>query len=129
MQIEPVSIDDICQASLLFVREQALKNAGRFLSDGLAEAVKIEGGMPVSLHLISIPQYLDFLEDSTPYEPWKFEADYCALIADAAETHFDDHLSQIQVPVFNVAAAGGVGELSVYGTTLLGSTDVSHLIV
>lgn len=81
------------------------------------------------LQLLSIPQYLDFLEDSTPYEPWRFEADYCALMSDAAETPFDDHLAQIQVPVPNVAAAGGMGELSIYGTTLLGSSDVSHLIV
>jgi hypothetical protein len=89
----------------------------------------LESGIPTSLTHLSTPQLLDFLEASVPYEPFLFEADYCAVLTDAAETPYDDHLAQIQVPVFNVAAAGGFGELSKYGTTLLGSNDVTHLIV
>jgi len=89
----------------------------------------LESGIPTSLTHVSTPQWLDFLEASVPYEPFLFEADYCAVLTDAAETPFDDHLAQIQVPIFNVAAAGGFGELSKYGTTLLGSSDISHLIV
>jgi hypothetical protein len=89
----------------------------------------LESGLPISLTHVTTPQWLDFLEASVPYEPFLFEADYCAVLADAAESRYDDHLAQIQVPIFNVAAAGGFGELSKYGTTLLGSSDISHLIV
>lgn len=42
---------------------------------------------------------------------------------------YDDHLSEIVVPVFYVGAAGGFGEYGVYTTTLLGSSDVSSLVV
>jgi len=92
-------------------------------------AAKLEEGLPTDLQLMTIPQWLDFLEASVPYEPWKFEADYCAFFADAGETAFDDHITEIAVPIFNVAAAGGIGEISRYGTTLLGSSDITHLIV
>ena len=113
------------QAALLFAGGQVFGEGSTFHYI----AAKLENGMPVSLHKISIPQWLDFLEASVAYEPWKFEADYCALFADASETKFDDHVAEITVPIFNVAAAGGIGELSRFGTTLLGSSDITHLIV
>lgn len=42
---------------------------------------------------------------------------------------WDDHLAEITVPVLYVGAAGGFGEAGVYTTTLLGSSDVSVLLV
>ncbi|MEE4311609.1 MAG: hypothetical protein V2J62_07035 [candidate division KSB1 bacterium] len=89
----------------------------------------LEEGMPVDLNLVTLDQWLDFLESAPVYEPYLFEAEYAAVFSDAADLPFDDYLSQIDVPILNVAAAGGIGELSKYGTGLLGSTDVEHLIV
>jgi len=42
---------------------------------------------------------------------------------------FDDNYHLIDVPIFNVCPAGGFGELSIYGTTLMGSTDVTNHII
>lgn len=88
----------------------------------------LESGFPVALQLVTNEQWFDFLENAVPYEPLLFEADYSALLSDAVDVPFDDHFSEIEVPIFNVAAAGGIGQLSVYGTTLVGSSDVTHLI-
>ena len=45
------------------------------------------------------------------------------------DSPWDDHLAEITVPVFYVGAAGGFGAPGIYNTTILGSTDVSHLVV
>lgn len=89
----------------------------------------LENGFPVGLQLVTNEQWFDFLENAVPYEPLLFEADYSALMSNAVEVPFDDHFSEIEVPIFNVAAKGGIGQLSVYGTTLVGSSDITHLIV
>jgi hypothetical protein len=39
------------------------------------------------------------------------------------------HLADITIPVFNLAVAGGFGATSIYSTTLLGSRDVTTLLV
>ena len=44
-------------------------------------------------------------------------------------TPFDDHLNDITVPVLYVGAGGGFGRNGLYTLTLLGSQDVSSLIV
>ena len=92
-------------------------------------AGNLEDGLPTSLQLVTNEQWFDFLESAPPYEPLKFEADYAALMTDVVDVPFDDHLSKIEVPIFNLAAAGGGGDLSIYGTTFLGSDDITHLIV
>ena len=48
---------------------------------------------------------------------------------DAIDVPFDDHLGDVRVPTLNLAAAGGIGQASVYSTTLLGSPDVTTRIV
>jgi hypothetical protein len=48
---------------------------------------------------------------------------------EAPDQPWDDRLDRIQVPVFYVGAAGGFGETGIYTTTLLGSTDVTTLVV
>lgn len=40
-----------------------------------------------------------------------------------------DHLADIQVPVFYLGAGGGFGEYGLYTTTLVGSSDVTTLVV
>ena len=88
----------------------------------------LEDGLPVSLKFVTNEQWFDFLETAPPYEPYPFELDYCALLSELVDVPYDDYLARIEVPIFNVAAAGGCGDLSIYGTTLLGSADITHLI-
>ncbi|HOT97435.1 MAG TPA: hypothetical protein PLG50_02185 [bacterium] len=89
----------------------------------------MESEFPVDLQYLTKAEAIDFLIDSVPYEADHFELDYCAIISDAVPVPWDDNLGSITVPVFNVAAAGGMGDLTPYTTTLLGSTDVQNLIV
>ncbi|CAD7782394.1 hypothetical protein DMNBHIDG_03069 [Candidatus Methanoperedenaceae archaeon GB37] len=50
-------------------------------------------------------------------------------MSDEVEVPYDDYLSEINIPVFYVGAAGGFGEYGIYTVTLLGSTDKKTLIV
>jgi hypothetical protein len=86
-------------------------------------------GFPIGLQLITIPQWLDFLEAGVPYEPNKFIIDYDRMVAGIGDSPFDDHVGEIRVPIFNLGAKGGLGPYTMYGTTLLGSSDITHLLV
>jgi hypothetical protein len=88
-----------------------------------------DNGMPVGLRYITIPQWLDFMESGPPFLSAPFEADGDILGSGLAESPYDDYLSQIQVPIFNIGAAGGLGPYTIYMTTLLGSTDITNLLV
>ena len=88
-----------------------------------------EFGVPTGLQYTTYEGMLDFLVTASPYEPLLFEYDYLCIWCDEPDVPFDDHLAEITVPVFYIGAAGGLGETGVYTTTLLGSPDVSTLIV
>jgi len=92
-------------------------------------AANFEEGFPTGFQLVTNEQWFDFLAAGVPYEPLQFEVEQLALLANIVDVPFDDHFSQIRVPVFNLGVAGGIGELSIYGTTLLGSSDITNLIV
>lgn len=69
---------------------------------------------------------------SSPFQPARELLDGDAAICDddsIVEIPFDDHLDDIEVPVFYVGAAGGFGTTGIYTTTLLGSSDVTSLVV
>jgi hypothetical protein len=87
-----------------------------------------EEGMPVGLQFMSIEEWLDFMEFAPPYEALLFEYDLSMILA-GDETPFDDYLGEITVPVFNVAAAGGLGEATTYTMSLLGSDDTEALMI
>jgi len=50
------------------------------------------------------------------------------ILCDEDDVEFDDHLSDITVPVLYLGAAGGIGEVGVYSTTLLGGNDITVVI-
>jgi len=85
-----------------------------------------ENDFPVDFRYVTLDQWFDFMEAGVPWESARFMLDYCALISDIVDVRFDDHYAEIDVPIFNVCPAGGFGELSIYGTTFLGSTDITH---
>ena len=88
-----------------------------------------ESGAPTGLQYTTYDGMLDFLATASPYEPLGFEYDVYSIWGDEPDVPFDDHLAEITVPVFYVGAAGGLGETGLYATTLLGSSDVSTLMV
>ena len=107
--------------------------AGQIWGDGVTAhylaGVMNGEGFPVDLMLITVPQWLDFMAAGTPYEANKFIIDYDKIIGEIGENPFDDHLSEIQVPIFNLGTRGGFGPYTAYGLTLLGSTDITSLLV
>lgn len=87
-----------------------------------------ENDLPVDLQYVTIDECFDFMEASVAWEPVRFFNDYCTVTLDMG-TNFDNHLGQIQVPIFNITPGGGFAELTTYTTTLLGSSDITSLIV
>jgi len=87
-----------------------------------------ENNFPIDFQFLTIDEFLDFLVIAVPYEPTQFMLDIGALLSDAIDVPFDDHFSEITVPILNVAPAGGFGEYTRYGISLMGSSDVTHII-
>ena len=112
------------QAALFF-------GAGQIFGAGVPThylAGVLDGGFPVDLQLMSIEQWLDFLEAANPYEALLFLYEMEMMISDVEASPFDDYFGEIEVPILNVAAAGGFGAYTYYGISLMGSSDVTHLI-
>jgi hypothetical protein len=86
-------------------------------------------GKPSGLLYSSESDLFTFEQASSPVQPTRELADGDLAVCDAINVPFDDHLSAIKVPVFYIGAGGGFGETGLYTTTLLGSTDVTSLVV
>lgn len=86
-------------------------------------------GIPDGLVYMPIPQWHNFLVSAPPFEAVGLIRDSFTISCNAAPTAFGDHLSDIKVPVFYVAAGGGFGRGGLHTLTLLGSRDVSSHIV
>ena len=86
-------------------------------------------GLPVDLRYLAPASWFTFLENWVPYMPNLILVDEYAVACDQQDVTFDDHLAQITVPVFYIGAGGGYGDTGIHSTTLVGSSDVSTLIV
>ena len=88
-----------------------------------------ESGMPTGLQYMTIDNWLDFMLLGSPYQATRFILEYSQMVCDEGDLPFDDNISLIDVPIYYVGGAGGVGDMGIYTTTLLGSADVSSLVV
>ncbi|HYK02401.1 MAG TPA: hypothetical protein VE974_11655 [Thermoanaerobaculia bacterium] len=88
-----------------------------------------ETGKPAGLLYSNESDLFSFEQASSPVQPNRELADADAVVCEANDVRFDDHLDDIRVPVLYIGAGGGFGEFGVYTTTLLGSSDVTTLIV
>ena len=86
-------------------------------------------GIPAGLLYSNESDLFAFEQQSAPVQPNRELADADLATCDMVNVPFDDHLGAITVPVLYIGAAGGFGDSGLYTTTLLGSTDVSSLIV
>lgn len=73
--------------------------------------------------------WFSYLSGVSPYQPIRIALDGEAILCDETDTPFDDHLAAIRVPVLYVGAAGSYGAAGVHTTTLIGSHDVTTLLV
>jgi pimeloyl-ACP methyl ester carboxylesterase len=90
-----------------------------------------ENGIPTGLRSANFDFILDIsLSPATPnFQSLGEIIDGEALLCDEIDMPYDDHLSEIKVPIFYVGTAGGFGAYGEYTMTLSGSTDKSSLIV
>lgn len=89
-------------------------------------------GLPTGLLYTPESTLLALERGSAPFQPARELLDADAANCDdesIADVSFDDHLGDIEVPVLYVGGNGGIGSLGIYTTTLLGSQDVTSLIV
>ncbi len=84
-----------------------------------------EFGVPDGLLYTDEDYLFDFLPGAATFEAVRLGADSDAMICDQDDVTFDDHFGDVSVPVLYVGAGGGFGDLGVYSTTLLGSSDVT----
>ena len=88
-----------------------------------------EFGIPQGLQFTNTDYALDIGLATPSFQSIAENIDGEALMSDKVEVPYDDHLSEINIPVFYVGAAGGFGEYGIYTVTLLGSTDKETLVV
>ncbi len=62
--------------------------------------------------------------------PLAVNQDLNAALCGAPDTRFDDHLSDIELPLLYVGAGGGIGDFGLFNTTLVSSEDITvHSVV
>jgi len=88
-----------------------------------------EDELPVDFVHLTVDQWLDFMIAGTPWEPVKFQLDYSVWGCMETDVPWDDHFGEITVPVLNVAPAGGVGPTTHYCLGLLGSSDITDMVI
>jgi pimeloyl-ACP methyl ester carboxylesterase len=86
-------------------------------------------GRPTGLLYSNEADLFAFEKAASPFQPNRELADADKATCDQMDVAFDDHLEDITIPVFYVGAGGGFGEYGLYTTTLLGSTDVTSLVI
>ncbi len=87
------------------------------------------GGLPVGFNQVQEKQFFDMLSQVRPFQSFNEVLEGEELLCDEEDLPYDDHLSEVKVPVLYVGAGGGFGSYGVYSTTLLGSEDVSvHMV-
>ncbi|HBC91383.1 MAG TPA: hypothetical protein DCZ10_00370 [Pelotomaculum sp.] len=89
-----------------------------------------ENGLPDGLQYVEqMDKILGIALASPDFQSMGEIIDGEAIMSDAVEVPYDDHLADIKIPVLYVGAAGGMGEYGVYTTSLLGSSDVTVQVV
>jgi hypothetical protein len=88
-----------------------------------------QGGLPAALSWTRERLFFDTLVQASPYQSIGEQVDTFAMWCGAPDVPYDDHLAQVTVPVLYVGAAGGGGRYGLHSLSLLGSRDVSSLVV
>jgi len=88
------------------------------------------GGIATGLQYVETGAFLDFLVVSPPYQTlYALERDLCHLGCPSVDVPWDDHLAEVTVPIFCISAAGGYGSPEDPALGMVGSTDVTTLVI
>jgi hypothetical protein len=88
----------------------------------------LDGDDVIGLRESSEAAVAAWLEHAAPHYALIETADFDQLLC-GEDSPIDGELSDIEIPLLYVGAAGAVGELGTHATTVVSSTDVSTLIV
>ncbi|WNG54526.1 hypothetical protein F0U59_06800 [Archangium gephyra] len=86
-------------------------------------------GLPAGLLSTAERFFFYTLTQASPYQSIGEQVDTLAMWCGAPDVPYDDNLARVRVPVLYVGAAGGMGGHGLHSLSLLGSTDVSSLVV
>jgi hypothetical protein len=70
-----------------------------------------------------------WLAAAAPHQPWRESLGFSTLLCGQPPLPVDAPLGRITVPLLYIGAAGGYGDDALYTTTLVGSTDVTTLVL
>lgn len=84
---------------------------------------------PTGLVYTPDSRWFRLLTKVAPFESLATFVDGSGLFCGRVEVPFDDHLIDVTLPVLEIGAAGGFGTTASYSTTLVGSRDVTRLLI
>lgn len=87
------------------------------------------GGDLNNLLYTDAERWLKLTASLVPFQPGQQLYEYHACICDEIDLQFDDHLSDITLPIYYLGASGGTGTLGEYSCKLTASTDLTFHIV
>lgn len=90
---------------------------------------QFSSGLPTGLKWTGMSYFFEGMTQASPYQSIGEQVDTLAMWCGAPDVPYDDHLSEVKVPVFYVGAAGGSGAYGLHSLSLLGSTDRGSLVV
>ena len=88
-----------------------------------------EQGLPTGFQFTNLDHLIDIALRTPSFQSIGEILECEAIISEAVDLPYDDHLQEIEIPVFYVGAAGGEGKYGQHILSLLGSDDKESLIV
>ena len=89
----------------------------------------LDGDVAIGLSETPEAAVMAWFEGATWHQAMLETADLDALLCGEDPLPVDARLSKIEVPLFYLGAAGGIGSLGLHATTSVSSTDVTALVV
>jgi pimeloyl-ACP methyl ester carboxylesterase len=89
----------------------------------------VEGENVTSLNFTADHRVEDWHIGAPPHEAYVEGVDMDTILCNEGPLPLEDHLADVRVPIFNLAAAGGFGEYANYSTSVTRSTDVTNHVV
>ena len=89
----------------------------------------VEGEFVTSLNFSTDHRVANWHIGAPPHEAYVESVDMDTILCNEGPLPLEDHLADIRVPIFNLAAAGGFGDYGNHSTSVTRSTDVTNHVV
>ena len=89
----------------------------------------LDGDTAVDFRESTFEAMATWIANATPHQAMLETADFDRLLCGEGVMPVDAPLANIHVPLYYIGAAGGIGDLGLYATTQVSSTDVTTQIV